>query len=115
MSIENLQTRINEGADKKLLMMIQSQLAAMRAAIPAIRREYPAGVLANETVEVVCEVKLATPLEIDGRKVKFVDATVTISKYFIDKIENALFAAAKEEARKKATDEFLSRVGSVLP
>lgn len=113
MSIDKLQAKINEKADRALKLAIKDQCAPMHNFVTNLRKAYPgSNIPSDEIVKVAMEVFL--PDAVQGQK-GYVEAKVSFSTYMFSKLEDTLFELTKDAARQMATDEFLKKVETVLP
>lgn len=99
MSIEKIQERLNEAADKEAWEIIHTAFAPAKAACKELKKRFP-----------------KTPnWEYTSFYCKIYGVEVRVDEALLGTIENGIFEVVKEHARQVHTDEFLAKMSSVLP
>lgn len=115
MSVDKIQARLNEVADKKLKEFIKAALGDPADTAKKVRLAYKDALIDRGDRPTTIIVIDVYPIGPDGKTGNYVKAQVQVGSYFFEKFEEALFKAAQDAARQMETDAFLAKVGSVLP
>lgn len=105
MSVEKIQERVNEAADKEAWNIIHCAFAPAKAVCKSLRARFPKAPnweLSFFYVNVYCA-------ELKGT------AAIRVDEGLLRLIEAAIFAEIREHARQVHTDEFLAKVSAVIP
>ena len=99
MSIEKIQERLNEAADKEAWDIIHAAFAPAKTVCGMLRRRFPK----------------SPNWEYTSFYCKIHGVEVRVDEALLRTIENGIFEEVKEHARQVHTDEFLAKMSSVLP